>query len=229
MPASPASEISAMSTYYDASISEKHAVQYSRDDKFVTGIFQAGTGVSYFPDDKIAIFEAPSPMTPISRELPSTANTDDGLLAPCTDLLNREPKPQSRFWRRYLIWIIVAAVIVVALIIGFVIGGVVANHKMKEKTEVSAFIPNNTLASVASSGVFMKDETTFNLQTFWQTSSGSIQYMMALDGSTFQKARNASLSIAPKVGSPISTTAFTDSTGLVYVSFTENSDSLDGI
>jgi hypothetical protein len=76
------------------------------------------------------------------------------------------------------------------------------------------------LNSVASSGLFLKDETTWNMQTYWQTSDGTINYQVSLDGSTFSKAMNMSLSVPAKIGSPLSATASTDTTGVVYVSLT---------
>ena len=46
---------------------------------------------------------------------------------------------------------------------------------------------------------------------------GHIMYQMSLDGSTFESQRNMTLSIPAKVGSPISATPSTDTTGVVYV------------
>jgi hypothetical protein len=203
-------------------VDEKHAAQFQPTDE--KHAISPADKAAYFPDDKIVTFDGPLPMTPISRDTPSIANTNNtnrGLLDGYSDVPCEERKSKPRWWRRYFIFIVIGAIVFFALIIGFVAGSVLAHHKTKEsdsKSTTSTVIPNNTAASVASSGVFLVGKSTFVMQTFWQSSNGSMQYIMSLDGKTFQGTRNVTMTIAPKVGSPISSTAFTDITGLVYVS-----------
>jgi hypothetical protein len=84
-------------------------------------------------------------------------------------------------------------------------------------TSIISEIANNTRNSVASSGLFLRDKRTWNMQSYWQGQDGSIKYQMSLDGATFDNATNVSLSIPAKVGSPISAAASTDNTGVVFV------------
>lgn len=202
---------------------EKHPIIFHRNHEMhaISPVDKA----AYFPDDKIVMFDTASSMKPISADAQSLANTTytkRGLLDGYSDVPCEQRKSQPRWWRRYFIFIIIGVIVCFSLIIGFAVGSVVAHNKTKESDSTttkstSTVIPNNTVATVASSGVFLAGSSTFLMQTFWQSSNGSMQYIMSLDGKTFQATRNVSLTIAPKVGSPISSTAFTDVSGLVYV------------
>jgi hypothetical protein len=219
-------EVSPLSTT-GSFVDEKHTVQFQQTDE--KHAISPADKAAYFPDDKIVMFDADSSITPISQDaqsLTNTTNINRGRLDGYSDVPCEQRKSQPRWWRRYFIFIVIGVIVCFALIIGFVVGSVVAHHKTLEsitestKSTASTVIPNNLLASVASSGVFLVGKSTFVMQTFWQSSNRSMQYTMSLDGKIFQDTRNVSLTIAPKVGSPISSTAFTDITGLVYVSFT---------
>lgn len=83
----------------------------------------------------------------------------------------------------------------------------------------------STTVSMASSGLYLEDGVTWNMQVYYQLeNTTSIMYRMSLTNASagremFEKARNMSLLVAPKVGSPMTATASTDDTRVVYVSF----------
>lgn len=91
-------------------------------------------------------------------------------------------------------------------------------------TNSTNFSLTNTVPSVASSGLYLKDGRTWNTQVYYQpVNSTNIMYRMSLvNGSAgdenFEQARNISLSYTPRGGSPMSAVASTDATGVVYVS-----------
>ncbi|TVY56559.1 hypothetical protein LSUE1_G009886, partial [Lachnellula suecica] len=203
---------------------EQSPVFHPTDEKHAIHVSSQAETVSYYPDDKICLpmggGDTPSPMTPSPREQqapPSTSNTDRAFLGGYSDVPCEERKSKPRFWKRYFVCIVVAIIFVIAGVIAIVVA-ITHSHKFQsDPTATSKDIPNNTLATVSSSGVFMKDKTTFNLQTFWQTTNGSIQYMISPDGKNYLPEGNLSLTVAPKLGSPLSSTAFTDTSGLVYL------------
>ena len=122
------------------------------------------------------------------------------------------------FWKRRLVWLLVLlATIAIAAI---TLASILLHQRSTEKTTTTktSTSQNSTTSSVASSGLFLKDGTTWNMQVYMQTSSGAIQFQMSLDGKTFGAKKNVSLEVAPMVRSPLSATAATDSTGVVYVS-----------
>lgn len=125
-----------------------------------------------------------------------------------------ERPPKKPFWRRHLLWLLTIFTLIL-IFVGTLVG-ITWHHT--STTQTSMTIPNNTLHSVASSGMFLKDNETWNMQTYWQNSTGGINFQMSLDGKTFQPSRNIALNIAPKIGSPLSATAEVDPiTGVVMV------------
>jgi len=207
----------------------------STDSEFVASLFQPRhnrppTGLwdkaAYFPDDKIVVFDAAAsstaPMARDTQSLANSSNTNRGLPDTHSDMSCEEQKSQPQWWRRYFLFRVIGVIVFLGLVVGSVVGGLLAHYRPRGsdlRSITSSVIPNNTVASVASSGVYLEGKLTFVMQTFWQNPNGSIHYIMSLDGKTFQGTRNVSLTVPPKVGSPISSTAFTDIAGLVYVSF----------
>lgn len=128
-------------------------------------------------------------------------------------------RPQQRpFYKRHMMWLI-AILLLIIVTAGIVIGVLAGKWSGKKGGMVEAIVPNNTKASVASSGLFLNDKTTWNMQAYWQEENGDIKYQMSLDGKKFETPRNTSLSVRPKIGSPLSATAVTDATGVVYVGY----------
>jgi hypothetical protein len=117
-----------------------------------------------------------------------------------------ERPPKKPFWRRHLLWLLTNFILVVTFVA--VLVGITRPHRSTAQT--SDTIPNNTLHSVASSGMFLNDETTWNMQTFWQTTTGEINFQMSLDGTTFEPSQKVALNIEPKDGSPLAATAEVD-------------------
>jgi hypothetical protein len=117
-----------------------------------------------------------------------------------------ERPPKKPFWRRHLLWLLTNFILVVTFVA--VLVGIKRPHISTAQT--SDTIPNNTLHSVASSGMFLNDETTWNMQTFWQTTTGEINFQMSLDGTTFEPSQKVALNIEPKDGSPLAATAEVD-------------------
>lgn len=125
-----------------------------------------------------------------------------------------ERPPKKPFWRRHILWLLTIFALV-AIFIGVLVG-ITWHHRTTDQT--SDIVPNNTLHSVASSGLFLNDGTTWNMQTFYQNKTGGIFLQMSLDGKKWEPARNVALNIAPKIGSPMSATAEIDPvTGVVMV------------
>ncbi len=88
-------------------------------------------------------------------------------------------------------------------------------------TAVAAVSNNSTLNSVASTGLYLKDGTTWNMHLFVQNTTGVISLRVSVDGETYAISEQVFLTIPPKVGSPLSATAEQDSTtGVVMVDFT---------
>ena len=117
-----------------------------------------------------------------------------------------ERPPKKPFWRRHFLWLLTIFILVVTFVA--VLMGI--TRPQRSTTQTSDTIPNNTLHSVASSGMFLNDETTWNMQTFWQTTTGGINFQMSLDGTTFEPSQKVALNIEPKVGSPLAATAEVD-------------------
>ena len=125
-----------------------------------------------------------------------------------------ERPPKKPFWRRHFLWLLTIFILVVTFVA--VLMGI--TRPQRSTTQTSDTIPNNTLHSVASSGMFLNDGTTWNMQTFWQNTTGGINFQMSLDGKTFAPSRKVVLNIEPKVGSPLAATAEVDpDTGVVMV------------
>lgn len=179
----------------------------------------------YFPDDKIV-----SP----AQDDSSTIQSYPTMEHISTTVIERSPSPspdppeyldekilvqeeRRPFWKRRLVWLLVllAAIAIAAI----TVAGVLLHQRSTQKTDTKmSTSQNSTISSVASSGLFLGNGTTWNMQVYMQNTTGGIQFQMSLDGKTFGSRRNVSLEIAPKVGSPLSATAATESTGIVYVS-----------
>ncbi|KAH6724335.1 hypothetical protein BKA61DRAFT_27696 [Leptodontidium sp. MPI-SDFR-AT-0119] len=156
------------------------------------------------------------PMPPMPPMLP--------LVAPPgyadTELPSR-PKPRP-FWKRHILWII--AILGLGILVIGVVVGVIGHTESKSARTNTASIPtvrvttNNTLNSVASSGLFLNDGMTWNTHVLWQNSTGGINLQISLDGQTFQPEQPVKLNIQPKIGSPLSATTEVDSsTGVVML------------
>ncbi|KAH7419431.1 hypothetical protein BKA64DRAFT_16398 [Cadophora sp. MPI-SDFR-AT-0126] len=137
-----------------------------------------------------------------------------------TELPSRPaPKP---FWKRHILWIVAIlglGILVIGVVVG-VIGHMESKSTRTNNSRVSVVkaITNNTMNSVASSGLFLNDGTTWNTHVIWQNSSGGINLQISLDGRTFQPEQPVKLSIPPKIGSPLSATTEVDaSTGVVML------------
>ncbi|CAG8978536.1 hypothetical protein HYALB_00012267 [Hymenoscyphus albidus] len=209
----------------------------SNEKQFVSPISPAEVE-AYYPDDKIVMvshgpppsFVTPStaPSDTSSSMLPSTQGThlsqkyynETRSFEPPT--YSQAPLPerpnQRPFYKRHMLWLI-GILLLIIITAGIVIGVLVGRWSGKKSGSGSANaeIFNNTKRSVASSGLFLNDKT-WNMQTYWQDPNGDIRYQMSLDGKKFETPRNTSLMIRPKVGSPLSATAETDPTGVVYLS-----------
>lgn len=197
----------------------------------VSPVETASTTTTYFPDEKIAIpIEAydgievaprrPSrglevvtaPVSPpqytVGGAQVNYANTD----AKLPDRPAKKP-----FWKRYFLWILAAALLSLILICT-VAGLAMRPHNKDKKVLVSGTVRNSTLHSVASTGLFLKDGT-WNMHLFTQNTTGGITLQISLDGDTYQPYHNVSLTIPPKIGSPLSATAEQDKqTGVVMAS-----------
>ena len=194
---------------------------------------EAGT---YYPDDKIVLVSnEPIPeafrqqyrqqqqvqsmvSTPISSTPISVAHDTRRLPTYTESLPEREPARRP-FLKRHMLWLIVVLLLIIA-IAGVVIGVLASRWSGKKgSTAPKVVVPNNTIGSVASSGLWLNGGTKWNMQTYWQNTNGSLWYQMSLDGVSYQQPRNASLRVPPRIGSPLSATAVTDSTGVVYVRY----------
>jgi uncharacterized protein YpmS len=130
------------------------------------------------------------------------------------------------FWKTRFMWLVILLMIIA---VSAVIVASILLHQRSTQTRQNAdqnstiaatkssVVQNSTIASVASSGLFLFNKTTWNMQIYNQKSSGDVQFRMTLDSSTFTSAQNVSLAVLPLKGSPLSATASTDSTGVVYV------------
>jgi hypothetical protein len=183
------------------------------DEKHALDISQAETQKIY-PDEKIT---ASSTVPTLNRgdqlhlDLEVTVKQNPPVYGSAS-LPERPPK--KPFWRRHILWLLTIFVLIL-IFVGTIVG-ITWHHT--SATQTSQTIPNNTLHSVASSGMFLNDNTTWNMQTYWQNSTGGINFQMSLDGKTFQPSRSVALNIAPKIGSPLSATAEIDPvTGVVMV------------
>ena len=126
------------------------------------------------------------------------------------------------WWKKRTILLLL---LLILLLIGSIIGGIVyatsrrgGGGKIGSEFNSATLTGNSTKDSVTSSGLFLKDTTTWNMQTYWQDSYGNIKFQMSLDGKRFESLSNMTLTIPVKIGSPLSATASTDTTGVVYVS-----------
>jgi hypothetical protein len=186
---------------------------------------------NYFPDEKIVMpIEAYEGIEAIprrpSRGLEATGATENppsytvggaqvGYANADAELPARPAK--KPFWKRHFLWILTIAILLV-IFITTVAGLLSRPRKTKEVTvEVSKVVTNSTLYSVASSGLFLKDGT-WNMHLFSQNHTGGITLQVSLDGESYEPYQNVSLTIPPKVGSPLSATAEQDpQTGVVMV------------
>jgi hypothetical protein len=178
---------------------------------------------SYFPDDKIVMPVATGLEVDDGTRQPPSATGNSSLQPPGYQTLVAElpDRPKKPFWKRHLVWLLLAVILI--LILAIILGKLFSHHSNDSKDrKLSAIIPNNTQNSVASTGLFLQDGTTWNTHVFWQNSTGGITMQMSLDGSkSYAASRKVSLTIPPKVGSPLSATAEQDEeTGVVMVGYT---------
>ncbi|KAG9234426.1 hypothetical protein BJ875DRAFT_441313 [Amylocarpus encephaloides] len=222
---------------------EKRASPVSRAD---SEIYSLKPIQQYYPDDKIVLVTYGPPLPPppppqMSEKSPSYPESEQPQKKPSISAQGMIPVPleefrpavpapvsseahlpqrQSRpFWKRHVFMII--AVLLLVIIVTGVLAGVLTtrnfNSNPKQEAIITVAVSNNSMSSVASSGLFLKDGTTWNMQTYWQNSYGTISYRMSLDGVTYKEAQNVTLRIPPRVGSPLTANAVTDSTGVVYL------------
>lgn len=112
---------------------------------------------------------------------------------------------------------LMTGVLILIILIGILVGLAVESHKGRNSQE--PMVTNNTRNSVASSGLLLKDGTTWNMHIFSQNTTGGINLQVALDGNQFQPPQKVPLTITPKIGSPMTATAEQDEeTGVIMVS-----------
>ncbi|CZR56945.1 uncharacterized protein PAC_06834 [Phialocephala subalpina] len=169
--------------------------------------------VAYYPDEKICM-----PVADGIEVRQATSDVHPQLAPPKyadSELPERAYSPP--FWKRHLLWIL-AGVVLLIILIGILVGLVVATHKGKSELSHKAVVTNNTRNSVASSGLFLKDGTTWNMHLFSQNETGGINLQVSLEGGGFQPSQKVPLTITPKMGSPLSATAEQDEdTGVVMI------------
>lgn len=219
---------------------------YFSDEKIFIGI-QAYDGIEVVPQPAPRAF-IPTPtfttLNPLQYSVggslappfhPSAANAQ---LPPRESQSRKVP-----FWRRYMLWII-AGVVLLALVVAGVVVGItqVRNRASASKGASNALngtqtgvsganttvgapvinkisVQNSTLASVASTGLTLADGT-WNMHLFSQKgTSRQITLQVSLDGIAYQPYQNVTLTIKPRVGSPLSATVEEDSqTGVIMAS-----------
>ncbi|RDW87943.1 hypothetical protein BP5796_03637 [Coleophoma crateriformis] len=202
------------------------------DEKYPIAVYPEGT--SYQPEEKIV-----SPITG-SNTLPpdyktanmTTREAGHNFMDPKVGQSQSNgfaeaqlPERQSiRPWRkspRILLLIVFTFIIVSSGIAAafYVHSRNVVSPTPSAFSEVStdSIVQDNTRASMASSGLFLNDKSTWNMQTYWQTPTGGIKRQISLDGQTFSAETNVTLQINPRIGSPLAATASTDKTGIVYL------------
>jgi hypothetical protein len=184
------------------------------DEKHV--VFSPAEKTAYFPDDKICM--------PVADgiELREAVSDSAPQLAPPkyaeADLPDRQKR--ASLWRRHIWWIIASAVILIILI-GILLGLAFKSHSGTTTTR-KVIVTNSTANSVASSGLTLRDGTTWNMHLFAQNKTGSINLQISLDGGKFETVQKVPLTIQPRVGSPMSATAEQDQeTGVVMVNMSQ--------
>ncbi|RDW72811.1 hypothetical protein BP6252_06718 [Coleophoma cylindrospora] len=202
------------------------------DEKYPIAVFPEGT--SYQPEEKIASPVTGSDTLPPDYKTANMTTREAGhnFTDPKVDQSQTNgfaeaqlPERQSkRPWRKSPAILLLIALTFV--IVGF---GIAAAFYVHSRSVVSqtpnalselstdSIVQNNTRASMASSGLFLNDKSTWNMQTYWQTPTGDIKRQFSLDGQTFSAETNVSLQINPRIGSPLAATASTDKTGIVYL------------
>ena len=164
---------------------------------------------TYFPDEKILITESNDKQCVQEQQVPATAPPVPLPPRYCKPEVQARPKSEQKpFWKRHLYWIL--GIITLLMILISVIAVVLARLKPSDTKPIEA-IRNNTRNSVASTGLTLLDNKTWNMHVFSQNSTGQIALQVSLDGKTFEPPTNVSLTIPPRVGSPISATAEQDS------------------
>jgi len=183
----------------------------------------------YFPDEKIVMpIEAYDGIEAVprrpSRGLEVTAGSEKppnytvggaqvGYINADAELPDRPAK--KPFWKKHFLWIFGISLLLLILIV--TLAGILSRPQ-KHNKEVSTVVTNSTLHSVASTGLKLKDGT-WNMHLFSQNTAGGVTLQISLDGDTYQPYRNVSLTIPPKIGSPLSATAEQDSqTGVIMAS-----------
>lgn len=206
-------------------------VPFGSRNAAVSPVETASTTTTYFPDEKIAIpievydgievaprrpsrglevvtASASPPQYTVGGRQVNYTNAD-------AELPDRPAK--KPFWKRYFLWIL-AFVLLSVILVSTIAGLVMRTRNKGKKVAVSATIRNSTLHSVASTGLFLKDDT-WNMHLFTQNTTGGITLQISLDGDTYEPYRNVSLTIPPKIGSPLSATAEQDrQTGVIMAS-----------
>jgi len=181
-------------------------------EKQSAAVSPAETGTS-FPEDKVISVArtGTANMGELKFDLEVTVNQKTHRPASHRPASLPERPRKKPFWRRHLHWLLTIFALVVIFV--SVLVGVTTYHT---KAPIPSAVTNNTLHTVASSGLFLNDKTTWNMQTFWQNSTGGINLQMSLDGKTFEASRTVALKIEPRVGSPMAATAEIDpTTGVV--------------
>lgn len=168
---------------------------------------------AYFPDDKICMSVGVGQAV---EERQTGSNPSQSLTSKYEEAELPKRPDEPPFWRRHLLWI-VAGFIILVILIALSIGISAASHEGKGSQMVPV-VTNNTRNSVASSGLILKDGTTWNMHVFSQNMTGGITLQVALDGNQFEPAQSVPLTITPKTGSPLTATAEQDAqTGVIMV------------
>lgn len=182
---------------------EKHAV------------FSPVEKAAYFPDDKICLsvsegIEIQQATTDIAPQValppPKSAEAD-----------SQKRQQQIPFWRRH-IWWITGSIVLLLILISILLSLAFKSSGGNENTTKKAIVTNSTANSVASSGLFLRDGETWNMHLFAQNKTGSINLQISLDGSKFAAFQPVSLTIPPRIPTPMTATAEQDAqTGVVMV------------
>lgn len=167
---------------------------------------------AYFPDDKICLPVAPGIEIPqVSSSMVASSSLPE--VAPPKYVEAKHPP----FWRRHFWWIFASGIILIVLI-SILLGLAFKSPPRRGTATRAPIVTNSTLHSVASSGLMLRDDTTWNMHLFAQNDTGGINLQVSLNGGQFETVQKVSLAIEPRIGSPMTATTQQDEdTGVIMV------------
>ncbi|KAI1004487.1 hypothetical protein K3495_g3728 [Podosphaera aphanis] len=192
---------------------QERPLDYRNASAATSPVEQATT---YYPEEKILMTDSVEKQCVEKKPTPVAVQPEFLLSKYNNEAPNKPVEKKESFWKRHAYWILG---IVVLLVILFSIVGVVIARLRPPKGQILEITRNNTLNSIASTGLTLLDKKTWNMHVFSQnSSSGQIELQVSLDGHKFEPPTNVSLTIPPRVGSPISATAEQDTvTGVIML------------